>query len=232
MAASLHAALQFCQRADVKTLALLSQKGGSGKTTLSLNLAIAATKSNRSVVVIDLDPQQSAARWARLRSADEPVIISGHAPNLSALLDQARAGGADLAIIDTAPKSESASLTAAKAADLLLIPCQPSSLDLDAVADTVNIAKLAKRPAVFVLNNCKAGSSLTEMAAEALADYGLPLVPTRIGSRVSFVKSLVDGKGVVEFEPNGRSAQEILQAFNHVCRLVGLSSHQHRRAPS
>ncbi|AHB48969.1 ParA [Hyphomicrobium nitrativorans NL23] len=197
----------------MKTIALLSQKGGSGKTTLSLNLAIAAARANLSTVVIDLDPQQSASRWARLRKDGNPVIVSGHAPNLATLLAQARDGDAALAFIDTAPKSESASLIAAKAADLLIIPCQPSSLDLDAVADTVNIAKLAARPAVFVLNGCKAGSSLTEMAAEALADYGLPVLPVRIGSRVAFIKSLTEGKGVVEFEPSGRSAQEIRQLF-------------------
>lgn len=208
----------------MKTIALLSQKGGSGKTTLSLNLAIAAAHARLSVVVIDLDPQQSAARWARLRKADNPVIVSGHAPNLAALLEQARDGGADLAIIDTAPKSESASLTAAKAADLLLIPCQPSSLDLDAVADTVNIAKLAKRPTAFVINGCKAGSSLTEMAAEALGEYGLAILPVRIGSRVAFIKSLTEGKGVTEFEPSGRSAQEIKHLFTHARRLAGMKT--------
>lgn len=208
----------------MKTIALLSQKGGSGKTTLSLNLAIAAAHARLSVVVIDLDPQQSAARWARLRKADNPVIVSGHAPNLAALLEQAREGGADLAIIDTAPKSESASLTAAKAADLLLIPCQPSSLDLDAVADTVNIAKLAKRPTAFVLNGCKAGSSLTEMAAEALGEYGLAILPVRIGSRVAFIKSLTEGKGATEFEPSGRSAQEIKHLFTHARRLAGMKA--------
>lgn len=206
----------------MKTIVLLSQKGGSGKTTLSLNLAIAAARAKLAAVVIDIDPQQSASRWARLREADNPVIISGHAPNLPALVAQARDGGADLVIIDTAPKSESASLIAAKLADLLLIPCQPSSLDLDAVADTVNIAKLAARPAAFVLNGCKAGSSLTEMAADALCDYGLPILPVRIGSRVAFIKSLTEGKGVVEFEPSGRSAQEIKQLFTHARKLAGM----------
>lgn len=117
----------------MQIIAFLSQKGGSGKTTLSLNLAIAATKARKQVVVIDLDPQQSAARWTRLRRDPAPVIVSGHAPNLAHLIQQAREGGAGLVILDTAPKSESAALTAAKAADLLLIPCQPSSLDLDAV---------------------------------------------------------------------------------------------------
>lgn len=224
MPSSLHAVVPLCQPDCVKTLTLLSQKGGSGKTTLSLNLAIAAAHAKLAVVVIDLDPQQSASRWARLRKTDSPVIVSGHAPNLASLINQARDAGADLAIIDTAPKSESAALIAAKAADLVLIPCQPSSLDLDAVADSVNIARLAGRPAAFVLNGCKAGSSLTEMAAEALGDYGLPIAPVRVGSRVAFIKSLAEGKGVVEFEPSGRSAQEIRQLFTYARRHAGVKS--------
>lgn len=202
----------------MKTIALISQKGGSGKTTLSLNLAIAASRAGKQVILIDLDPQQSAARWSRLRKHDAPVIMSGHAPNLAQLIDKARAAGADLVVIDTAPKSESASLVAAKLANLIIIPCQPSSLDLDAVADTVNIAKLAGKPAMFVLNGCKAGSSLADMAADALADYALPITEVRIGSRVAFIKSLTAGLGVVEYEPNGPSAQEINALYSTTIR--------------
>lgn len=202
----------------MRIISVISQKGGAGKTTLSLNLAIAAHASRKKPVVIDLDPQQSAARWSHLRTSDEPVIVSGHAPNLTQLIETARSAGADLVVIDTAPKSETAALIAAKAADLILIPCQPSSLDLDAVADSVNIAKLAGKPACFVLNGCKAGSNLTDMAAEALGDYGIPLAPVRIGSRVGFIKSLAEGKGVVEYEPKGASAKEIKQLYAYTTK--------------
>jgi len=171
--------------------------------------AIAAAAKRKNVVAIDLDPQQSAARWARLREADAPVINSGHGPNLEALLDRAKAGRADLVIIDTAPKSESASLTAAKVSDLILIPCQPSSLDLDAISDTVNIAALAKKPALFVLNNCRPTSHLSEQAEEALKEYRLPIAPVLIGSRVAYIKSLAVGQGVLEYEPRGAAAREI-----------------------
>ena len=193
----------------MKTLALVSQKGGSGKTTLAINLAIAGTLARKVVVIIDLDPQQSAARWARLRQREEPVILPGHGPNLPDLVKRAKDNGADLLIIDTAPKSENASLMAARLSDLILIPCQPSNLDLDAVADSVNIASLAKVKAAFVLNNCRSSSGLADDAAEALSAYSLPLAPVRIGSRVAFVKSLTEGKGVLEYEPKGTAAQEI-----------------------
>lgn len=210
------------QHVDMKTIAVISQKGGSGKTTLSINLAIAAAEDGYSVLIIDLDPQQSAVRWSRLRKASEPVIVSGHAPNLADLVSKAKAAGAHLVIIDTAPKSESATLAAARLADLLMIPCQPSSLDLDAVADTVNIAKLAHKPAFFVLNGCKAGSSLTEQAAEALGEYGLPIAPVRIGHRVAFVKSLTQVLGVTEMEPFGRSAKDIKELYAYTSRKGGM----------
>lgn len=204
----------------MKTIALISQKGGSGKTTISLNLAIAATLKGLSTVVIDLDPQQSAARWARLRNADTPLIMSGHGPNLSDLIARAKDGRADLVIIDTAPKSENAALAAARLADLVLIPCQPSSLDLDAIADTVNIASLAGRPAAFVLNNCRASSTLADMAEDALSSYRMPIAPVRLGNRVAFVKSLSEGKGVLEFEPRGPAALEIKALYASVMKQV------------
>lgn len=206
----------------MKTIALISQKGGSGKTTISLNLAIAATLARQSVVVIDIDPQQSATRWSRLRVSDAPIIMPGHGPNLAGLLDTARDGGADLVIIDTAPKSENAALIAAKLADLVVMPCQPSNLDLDAVADTVNIAALAGRPAVFVMNNCRSSSSLADQAEEALRDYRLPIATTRLGNRVSFVKSLAEGQGVLEYEPRSPAAREVKALFASLMQQVGM----------
>lgn len=205
----------------MKTIAVISQKGGSGKTTISLNLAIAATAKGKNTVVIDIDPQQSATRWARLRSQAAPLIIAGHGPNLADLIAGAKEGGAQLVIIDTAPKSEGASLTAAKLADLVLVPCQPSSLDLDAIADTVNIAALAKKPAIAVLNNCRASSTLAEQAEEALSAQSLTVVG-RLGSRVAYIKSLADGMGVIEFEPNGAAAREMKQLYMLIAKQVHL----------
>lgn len=208
----------------MKVVACISQKGGVGKTTIAINLAVAAAQDGKQAVLFDLDPQQSAARWSRLRQTDNPVILSAHAPNLAELIEKARSGGADLVVIDTAPKSETASLTAAKLADLIIIPCQPSSLDIDAIGDTVQIARLAAKPAVIVLTNVKAQSSLTDMAADAIAGYGLPVSSVRLGSRVAFIKSLAEGQGILEFDPASTSAREIKQLYKLTCKQEGVQS--------
>jgi chromosome partitioning protein len=108
----------------MKTLAILSQKGGAGKTTLALHLAVAAVQAKRQVAVVDLDPQASAIGWKDSRSQETPVVVFAPPARLAQILDTAKQSGADLAILDTAPHSESTALAAARAADLILIPCR------------------------------------------------------------------------------------------------------------
>ena len=105
----------------MKTIAIISQKGGAGKTTLAIHLAVAATLAQMNTVVIDLDPQASAAKWADRRKAEVPVVISAHASRLHHVLDNARSTGGELAFIDTAPHSDKAALDAARAADVVLV---------------------------------------------------------------------------------------------------------------
>ena len=186
---------------------------------MTLNLAVIAASKGKSVVVIDLGPQQSAARWSRIRQAELPLIIDGRQAPIRDIVARAEHGGADVLLIDTAPKSERAALDAARLANLIIIPCQPSSLDLDAIGDSANIATLAKCPATFVLNNCRAGTDLTDDAAEALADYAVPLAPTRIGSRVAFIKSLAEGKGVIESHPTRPAAAEIQALWKYLNKI-------------
>src|SRR5215472_14085842 len=106
----------------MKTVAVISQKGGSGKTTLSLHLAVEAEIAGRATAIIDLDPQSSAALWKDSREAEGPVVVSSQASRLEQVLEAAGKHGVALAIIDTAPHSESAALAAARASDLVLIP--------------------------------------------------------------------------------------------------------------
>ena len=133
------------------TIAIVSQKGGVGKTSLALNLAVAAELAGHAALIVDLDPQASAAAWADSREAEAPVVVSAQAARLAEVLTTARDHDAALCLIDTAPHAESPALTAARAADLVLVPCRASILDLRAVTASQAIAQLAGTPASAVL---------------------------------------------------------------------------------
>jgi chromosome partitioning protein len=206
----------------MKTIAILSQKGGAGKTTIALNLAVAAQMNGTQTAVIDLDPQASAASWHDSREEKTPVVVSAQPTRLPQVLEAAREASADLVIIDTAPHSESASLAAARAADLVLIPCRPAILDLRAIDNTIDLAKIAGKPAVVVLNAVPPRGSLAQEAAEAVARYGVTLSPTSIGQRAAFVHSLTAGKTVQEYEPDGKAAGEISELYTWICYQVDM----------
>lgn len=201
----------------MKTLAILSRKGGTGKTTLAINLAVAAWKvSGRQVTLIDLDPQASAANWSDSRAERHPQVISAQANRLPQHLEAAGRAGTGLVVIDTAPHSETAALAAARAADLVLIPCRPAILDLRAIGDTIDLTRLAATPAAVVLSAIPARGTLADEAAAAVAGYAVPLSPVRITQRSAFIHSLTVGKAVLEYEPRGKAAEDMLRLFDWV----------------
>lgn len=194
---------------EVRVITLIAQKGGTGKTTLAINLAVAAELASLSVVLIDIDPQASAASWGDLRPAGRPVIAAVPASRLNDAIKTAQSHGADVVIIDTAPHSEGAALAAARAADLSLIPLRPGILDLRALQSTSDICKLAGTRTAVILNQVSPRGRLAEQAAEAVRVLDLEPLPHRVGARVAFNHSLTTGLGVIEYEPRGRAAEEI-----------------------
>ncbi|MDD9988840.1 MAG: ParA family protein [Spirochaetaceae bacterium] len=195
----------------MRTIALISMKGGSGKTTLALHLANAATEHGHNVAVLDLDPQQSAAKWGDRRSAAVPVVLAAPPSRLGQDLERVATAGADVVVIDTPPRagSDNAAIAAAKVADLVVLPCRPAILDLETVASTAaRVRDVAQVPVVVVLNGCPSRGNATEDAAAALIDLGLEVCPVRIGQRVAFARSLLDGRTAPELEPSGRAAAE------------------------
>jgi chromosome partitioning protein len=206
----------------MKTIAIISQKGGAGKTTIALHLAVAAELVGKSTAVIDLDPQASASRWGDSRERKTPAIVSAQASRLPNVLEAAREANAKLVIIDTVPHSESASLAAARAADLVLIPCRPAILDLRAISNTIDLVKLAKAKAVIVLNTVPSRGSLADEAAEAVGVYEMPVSPIRLGQRAAFMHSLTAGQTAQEYEPHSKAAQEIQQLYKYVCQQVNV----------
>ncbi len=206
----------------MKVIAIVSRKGGSGKSTIAIHLAVAASMAGKETAIIDLDPQSSAAKWSDSRSAEFPVVVSAQAARLEKVLEAAEKEGADLVFIDTSPHTETAALAAIRAADFILVPCRPSIVDLRAIDDTIDLIKLAKKTSVAaaVLNGVPPQGSLGDEAVEAIAGYGIAVAPVKIGHRSAFVRSLTDGLTAIEYEPKGKAAKEINALYKWTCTQV------------
>jgi chromosome partitioning protein len=205
----------------MKTLAILSQKGGAGKTTLALHLAVAAHAAGQVAAVIDLDPQASAAGWKDTRPGDVPVVLAVPAARLPQALEAAERGGADLVIIDTAPHAGEVAIAAAEAADLVLIPCRPAILDLRAIGATARIVKLAGKPAYVVLNTLPPrASAMLADAKAAVAVHGLEVAPVTIQQRAAYAHALTAGQTAQEYETDGKAAEEISSLFAWVAERL------------
>src|SRR3954449_6529262 len=199
------------------TIAILSQKGGSGKTTISVHLAVAAEQAGHVAAVIDIDQQASAAGWKDSRQMATPVVQAIPAARLQQALDVARSHGADLAIIDSAPYAGDVALAAAEAADFVLIPCRPGILDLRAIGATARIVKLGGKTAYVVLNAMPPNAPhVLADARAAVAVHGLEVAPVTLQQRAAFAHALTVGKTAGEYEPNGKAAEEITQLYRWV----------------
>lgn len=216
----------------MKTIAIISQKGGAGKTTLAINLAVASEMAHRPAVLIDLDPQASATNWNDHRAKQSPAVVSAQASRLPEVLATARAHDARLAIIDTAPHSENAALAAARAADLILIPCRAAILDIRAIATSADLVTIAKKQAVAVLNAVPPRGTLANEAEQALKTYGLAVAPVRIGQRADFIHAITAAKGIMEYDPHGKAAEEIKALYKWVCEQVDMSTRTHSDMPT
>lgn len=202
----------------MQKIAIISQKGGAGKSTLAIHLAVEAAKT-RNVAIIDLDPQASAASWGDRREAELPVVISAHASRLPQQMEAVEQNGGELLIIDTAPHSDSAALAAARAADLVLVPVLPNIFDLEAAVNTASLLRSATETPFFVVLNGVApvGTAEADEAAEALRGQQIPVCPERLSKRVAFARSLAFGQVAGEFEPDGKAATEIERLHRFVC---------------
>jgi len=212
----------------MKTVAILSGKGGSGKSTIALHLAVAAERRGHSVAVLDVDPQASSATWADSRESETPSVTSLQPSRIAKALETAREAGASLAIIDTAPHSADAAMIAAEAADLVLVPCRPGILDLRAIGSTSRIMKLAAKPAFVVLNATPPHAPrLVEDARTAVATHGLDVAPAVIAQRAAVAHSLTVGQTAEEYEPGGKAAEEIAALFAWLLTVLAVKEQLH-----
>ena len=203
----------------MKTISVVTRKGGSGKTTLSACLAVSAVQNSLVTVALDLDPQASLCLWSDLRDEDQPPIIPVPASRITQVLEGADKEGCDLAIIDTMPHAEGSILTAARSADLCLIPVRAAVLDLGAIAQTVDICKLAAVPYVAVINAVKSKALLNE-AKQAIASLGLELCPIPIWDRTDYPRSMGAGLTPTEYAPEEKAAREVSRLYKWVFQQI------------
>jgi chromosome partitioning protein len=201
----------------MKTIAIVSQKGGSGKTTLATALAVRAMKDGHSVALFDIDPQGSASLWAERREGDEPAVISCQIFALEKLLAKAEEGGADFAFIDTPGKIEQAAIAASKAADLALIPVRATAFDLDALKELRSLMAIAGDPPAYVVLNAIPVQGKRHLDARAVIEklHKLTVAPVHLSQRNAFSDAIIAGKTASEYEPKGKAAAELdaLYAF-------------------
>lgn len=206
----------------MKIVAIISQKGGAGKTTLAVHLATAAAVAGHTVAIIDLDPQGTAASWGDRRQAGEPEVISGQAIRIPTLVNAARENGADFLLLDTAPNADQTASLAARAADLVLIPCRASAFDLEAIETTLLLSRAAGKPAYVVLNAVPPRSGIGKEAADGLAGQGAQVAPHQLSHRAAFAHGVIDGRTAQEFEPLGKAAEEVQALYAWLCGVVGM----------
>ncbi len=208
-----------------RIVAVAQRKGGAGKTTLVAQLGVAWARQGLRVALLDVDPQGSLAAWANVRQSGgrgpAPLIVAVQGWKLGVEIDRLR-NAYDLLIIDTPPHAETDARVAIRAADLMVVPLQPSPMDLWATGATLELAKQEKRRPLLVLNRLPARSNMIAFSHDRIAREGLPLAAVALGNRTAYVASMAEGAGVSETEPHGPAAQEIDALTAEIASLISL----------
>lgn len=209
----------------MKTLALMTQKGGTGKTTLAASLAVAAQEAGEQVYLIDLDPQGSLTSWGERREAETPPVDRVTPDKLATAIKGLKKAGFTLAIIDTAGIDSAATAAAMAVADLSLIPARPSALDIEAARPTMSALMRLNRPFAFVLNQAPSGRTARPVdAARALSLLGVLAQPF-IVQRADHLDAIALGLGVTERDPQGKAAEEVRQLWTWANQRMEKTQH-------
>jgi chromosome partitioning protein len=216
----------------MKVMAILSEKGGAGKTTLAVHLAVAAQLAGLETAIIDLDPQGSSADWSDRRGAD-PEAVAIPPIRLEKLLVDLRGNGADFVVIDTGRDSNNAGYTAAQAADFALVPCRAGGFDFQALNRTLDMCRLANKRPWLLLNGMRPGATRAEKdAREALAGETHDIAPMVMHERSVYRAASITTKTAQETEPDSAAALEIGTLFSWIAGQLELSTTQQLIKPT
>lgn len=207
-------------------ITIAQQKGGAGKTTLAAQLGVVWQRAGFRVALVDIDPQGSLMAWhreRRTRIADDDGLQCVGLPGwkLAGALERLRRA-VDLVIIDSPPHAETDARVAIRAADVVVVPVQPSPMDLWATRPTLELARKEKVPAFLVFNRMPPRGRLPDAIRRKIEEDGLPLAQSVIGNRVAFAASMMEGKGVVETAPRDAAAQEVFGLADELLTLLKL----------
>jgi chromosome partitioning protein len=201
-------------------ISFVTQKGGSGKTTLAISCAIAAVQAGGRVLILDMDEQGTAEAWYQDREADAPQLVRVRASELERALQAAKAKRFDWILIDTPGRDEPGQAAAIRASDLCIIPCRPSPADMKATPATVETIKRLDKPAAFVLTQTPPRSYRIREAERGLSVLGM-VAPVHIVLRNAYQDAQGAGLGVTEFEPEGKAAEEIRALWKWITKKTG-----------
>ena len=211
-------------------LAIVGQKGGTGKTTTAIGLAVAAAEAGQTAVIIELDPQANAANWRDRRETENPAVVSVPPSRLRQALEAAASHAADFVVIDTPGKSDSAAIEAARVADLVLVPLGPHIFHLETLPGLRDLLRVAgDRPAMVILNALHPQATRqAEEAKRMIGDlFGFPVCPLHLSRLDIYAESQTTGSTPLEQEPGSKAAFELKRLHRFICEQVHLSESPH-----
>ncbi len=199
----------------MKVLSIITQKGGSGKTTIATALAVAAEQDNKHVAIIDLDPQATACFWSDVREAPTPAVKDCSVVRLPHYLEAAKQAGADLAIIDCPAIHRDVAHESAVLSDFVLIPSRADVFDVRSMRQTIEVIRAVNKPHAVILNFCPPSGAEVPAAREGVLQIGAELCPVELHQLKAFARAQQTGRSAQETEPRSAAAEQIINLYGY-----------------
>jgi chromosome partitioning protein len=205
-----------------KVLAVFNTKGGSGKSTISMHVGVAASEK-LNTVILDADPNKSSVNWGKTRETSVPVVKEISSTRLLAEIADLRKAGVDLVILDCPPSINADTVQLVSAADFVVVPVQPTILDVTGCYNATKMIAAQKKPFVYIVSRCPTPSPDTRDAIRALEKSG-EVCPVVISDRIAFSRALAYGLAVTEYEKTGKAFEEAMQSCKWILEKIGVAN--------